>query len=78
MEIWFCVFWKEGSDWRQIGRQTKETVIIINKVYRMSEISWQLSGDHMAVGKAYRAENVQGQNGNDQKEQIAGGWFGRN
>ena len=30
----------------------------------------------MAVGKAYRAENVQGQNGDDQKEQIAGGWFG--
>ncbi len=30
----------------------------------------------MAVGKAYRAENVQSQNGNDQKEQVAGGWFG--
>ena len=34
------------------------------------------SGNHMAVGKTDRAENVQGQNGNDQKEQVPGGWFG--
>lgn len=29
-------------------------------------------GDHMAVGKTDGSENVQGQNGNDQKEQVSG------
>lgn len=33
------------------------------------------SGNHMVVSKAYRAEDIQGQNGNDQKEQIPGSWF---
>ena len=34
------------------------------------------SGNHMAVGKAYRAENVQSQNGDNQQEQVSGGRFG--
>ena len=33
-------------------------------------------GDHMAVSKTNRAENVQSQNGDDQQEQISGGGSG--
>ena len=34
------------------------------------------SGNHMAVSKAYGAENVQSQNGDNQQEQVPGGWCG--
>ncbi len=30
----------------------------------------------MAVSKAYGAENVQSQNGDNQQEQVPGGWCG--
>lgn len=34
------------------------------------------SGSHIAVCKTYRAEKVQNQNGDNQREQVPGGWFG--
>ena len=33
-------------------------------------------GNHMAVGKSYGAENIQSQNGDNQQEQVSGGWSG--